>query len=275
MGKCITRSAGRQKLLAMAALIGLSGAACTVSVNDEEETSGGTGGRDATGGSTQSTGGSTTALTTGGSTTAPATGGSTTGGVTGGKEMPPVDANPCTGPGPANPDNVQGFPPGPAATLTGGAWDGWGVSYGKLDEAADVDGVPTALHTAAPSETRTSYFHMPESLLGDLSGVAGVSFWLRTEAEGGEYYESGYAYKGDLVLKGASGDTTAFAMLSHAPDSEWHQYYVPFQASETCWSLGADELQALLSNVTGLGIRAEFSTGKDNTWLSDVRLVRR
>jgi hypothetical protein len=149
------------------------------------------------------------------------------------------------------------------------------VSYGKLDEAADVAGVTSALHTEAPSETRTSYFHMPGSLLGDLSGVAGVSFWLRTEAVGGEYYESGYAYKGDLVLKGASGDTTAFAMLSHAPDSEWHQYYVPFQASDTCWSLGADALETLLSNVTALGIRAEFSTGKDNTWLADVRLVGR
>lgn len=181
----------------------------------------------------------------------------------------------CTGPGPNAPSNVSGFPPGPNATTDSEPWQGWGVSHGQLDVAgAAHEGAP-ALHTAAPGDSRTSYFLAPIELLGDLTSFAGLRFALKTEYSGGGYYESGYQYKGDVVLQGANGDTTAYAMISHAPDSDWHYYYVPFQASDDCWSAPEVSLAELLSNVTGLGIRAEYSTGTDNTWLADVSFIPR
>jgi hypothetical protein len=183
--------------------------------------------------------------------------------------------NSCTGPGPDNAGTVSGFPPGPTASLDSGPWSGWAVSHGNLDAATDVDGVDSALHTAAPGDSRTSYFLAPTDGLGDLSAIAGVRFALKTEYTGGGYYESGYQYKGDVVLRGANGNTTAYAIIAHAPDSEWHDYYVPFQAADTCWSTAEDSLAELLTSVTGLGIRAEYSTGTDNTWLANFELVPR
>lgn len=184
--------------------------------------------------------------------------------------------NPCTGPGAGQANGVSGFPPGPTKTLTSAeSWTGWGISHGNLDVAMDIAGFESALHTAAPGDSRTSYFLAPPEILGDLSDFAGIRFALKTVYTGGAYFDSGYQYKGDVVLKNADGGTTAYAIISHAPDAEWHYYYVPFEAADSCWSTPEESLAELLTDVTGLGIRAEFSTGTDDTWLSDVTFVPR
>jgi hypothetical protein len=138
---------------------------------------------------------------------------------------------------------------------------------------ADAAQANPVLYTKPPSDSQTSYFLVPASMLGDLSGVAGVTFKLRTTASGGAYYESGYKYLGDVVLQGTTM-TTSYATVTHLPSGDWRQYFVAFTSSDTCWSSGADATLAILSNVTGLAIRAEFTTGVDETWLTDFNFVR-
>jgi hypothetical protein len=116
---------------------------------------------------------------------------------------------------------------------------------------------------------------VPANLLGDLSQTAGVRFKLRTTASGGSYYDSNYKYYGDVVLQGGTGATTSYATVSHMPNGDWHEYLVQFAPDGACWSVGVDTLASILSNVTGLAIRAEFTTGTDETWLADFALVKK
>jgi hypothetical protein len=181
----------------------------------------------------------------------------------------------CTGPGPTNPKKVSGFPGTAVATLTTGTWSGWGVSHGTLHEETDPTQPNPVLHTTPPGDAQTSYFVVPANLLGDLSQAAGVRFKLRTTATGGSYYDSNYKYYGDVVLRGGGGTTTSYATVSHMPNGDWHEYFVEFTLNNACWSVGADTLASVLSNVTGLAIRAEFTTGTDETWLADFGFVRK
>jgi hypothetical protein len=59
------------------------------------------------------------------------------------------------------------------------------------------------------------------------------------------------------------------------PNGDWHEYFVDFSPSDTCWSASAAAVGSILSNVTGLAIRAEFTTGEDETWLADFSLVHK
>lgn len=175
--------------------------------------------------------------------------------------------NDCTGPGPTNPAGVTGFVTQTAYVVAvSGEWFGWGVNYGVLTVEQDLGA--TVLYHAPPSEGATSYFLAPTVVLGDLSKKRAVVFELKSR--GGDYYDAGYAYLGDVVLMGAG--LTAFSEISHTHDGAWHDYSVPLDPELNCWSVEPAALQKILSDVTGLAIRAEYGVGEDETWLAHFEI---
>ena len=121
----------------------------------------------------------------------------------------------------------------------------------------------------APGESETSYFLAPPESLGDLSGVASLDFELRST--GGDYYDSGYDYLGDVVLEGAG--SVAYATFANSHDGSWQAQSIPLSTEGGCWSVDAATLDQILADVTGLAIRAEFGVGSDDTWLAAFQMV--
>jgi hypothetical protein len=171
----------------------------------------------------------------------------------------------CMGPGPENPTGLAGFPTAPTFVVEAeGPWLGWSVNYGTLQ--VQVEAEREVLYLNAPGDSRTSYLMAPSELLGDLTSKSNIVFEFRTTGSGG-YYDSGYGYLGDLVIQGEAGN--AYAQVEFVFDEAWHTYVVPLS---TCWSVDQPTLAAILENVTGLGIRAEFTTGSDAAWLGSFTI---
>lgn len=171
----------------------------------------------------------------------------------------------CIGPGPENPTGLTGFPSAPTFVVEAeGPWLGWSVNYGTLQ--VQVEAEQEVLYLNAPGDSRTSYLMAPPELLGDLTSKSNIVFDFRTTGSGG-YYDSGYGYLGDLVIQGEAGN--AYAQVEFVFDEAWHTYVVPLS---TCWSVDQPTLAAILENVTGLGIRAEFTTGSDAAWLGSFTI---
>ena len=124
--------------------------------------------------------------------------------------------------------------------------------------------------TAEPGADRaTSYYVAPPEMLGDWTKATALV--LEKKSSGGSYYMDGYGYDGDIVLQGPKG--SARYRLEEDHTGQWREYRVPLDGSGWEFSEGAQSLAAILEQVTGLQIRAEYGLGEDTSALRGVMLV--
>lgn len=167
---------------------------------------------------------------------------------------PDPESKPESGPtsGPAKP------------TDNSGTMSGWSVDSDVVESTAGE------ISTSPPSDGVTSYYRAPASLLGDWSGFSRLSF--DKKSSGGRSYASPdeYGADGDVVIESPHG--TARFDIEPDHSGNWRTYRIPLSGDG--WKLGggARSLAEVLTNVTGLRIRAEYGVGKDESALRAVRL---
>ncbi|KAA3621850.1 MAG: hypothetical protein DWQ08_13545, partial [Proteobacteria bacterium] len=138
---------------------------------------------------------------------------------------------------------------------------GWTVDYGGYTPGASV------IQARPAGDGRTSYYHAPAGFLGDWRGYSELSF--RKKSWGGTYYDPGsYGATGDVILR--NGAMTARFDLPENHDGSNPLYVLPLKEQGWALSGGATSLEHVLSNVTGVGIRAEYGVGTDYSELSEV-----
>jgi len=173
---------------------------------------------------------------------------------------------------------VSFYPEGIAAPRAGQAEINAGfAALGATDAASDMSGwtVDHARVEVSAAEIRSwpaddgysSFFHAPDALLGDLSDVVELVFEKRSE--GGTQYQE---RTGDVVISGSAG--TARYEIDFHHTGEWRRFRVPFSGPGWELDAGSGSLEAILNNVTGLAIRAEYGAGPDSSALRAVQLVR-
>lgn len=121
-----------------------------------------------------------------------------------------------------------------------------------------------------------TFFVAPAKFLGNQSAAAGslLRFDLKQVYPGG----ANQFNDEDVILRG-SGLTLVYNTASNPTNGAWTSYAVPLSAAG--WKLNTlngaaateGQFAAVLSNLTGLTIRAEYQTGPDVGHLDNVALV--
>ena len=164
------------------------------------------------------------------------------------------------------------------STFDSGAqgWSAAGDVTGDLQWSA-ADGNPGG-HVFIDDQTTggVTFFVAPDMYLGDKSFAAGtmLTFDLRQVYPGG----TNQFNDEDVILQGA-GLTLAYDLASNPANGGWTSYAVPLSAGS--WHIStlngavASEQQfaSVLSNLTGLRIRAEYQSGADIGSLDNVSMV--
>lgn len=154
----------------------------------------------------------------------------------------------------------------PAATVprpSGSDMSAWTVDLGTPRATT------AQIEVSPPGEGQTSYYLAPGAFGGDWTGYGALVF--EKKSWGGSYYgPDSYAAYGDVVVQ--SGAASARFDIPQDHSGEWRSYRVPLDGPG--WTLsGAGSLAAVLSNVTGLKIRAEYGAGTDYSALRSVKLL--
>ena len=155
-------------------------------------------------------------------------------------------------------------------------WSATGDAAGDLQWSA-VGGNPGG-HVFIDDRTTggVTYFVAPDMYLGNKSFAAGtmLTFDLRQVYPGG----ANQFNDEDVILQGA-GLTLAYDLATNPANGGWTSYAVPLSAGawhiDTLNGAVASEAQlaAVLSNLTGLRIRAEYQSGADVGSLDNVSMV--
>jgi len=159
-----------------------------------------------------------------------------------------------------------------------GIADGWTIT--SVESAnVSIDGVcglvqvePSSgfLCADASEEGGTSYFVAPEKFLGDLNVYSSLNF--RLVADGGNYYDSGFGFVGDISI--SNGVSTASYTFSdeERPMMMWRNYEIPLIDNGDWIVDDGSALPTVLQSVIDLRIRAEYGVGMDSSGLDDVFL---
>jgi len=178
-------------------------------------------------------------------------------------------------------DNSIGATESPVSVLSSfddGMTDGWtitsadnaSVSTDGICGLVQVDPSPGFLCADATGEGGTSYYVAPSKFLGDLNVYSSLNF--RLVADGGDYYDSGFGFIGDISI--SNGVSTASYTFSEEerPMSVWRNYVIPLIDNGSWIVDDGSALPTVLQSVVDLRIRAEFGVGPDNSGLDDVFL---
>jgi hypothetical protein len=117
------------------------------------------------------------------------------------------------------------------------------------------------------------YFVAPGAYLGDMSSAYGTALTFDLIQN---YPESPDQFADDDVLLMSSALTLAYDFASYPVNGAWTPYSVSLTAG--AWHIGSGsgavateaQIQSVLSNLTGLQIRAEYQTGADTDGLDTV-----
>jgi hypothetical protein len=121
------------------------------------------------------------------------------------------------------------------------------------------------------------YFVAPDAYFGNHSGAYGTALTfdlIQNYPDSPNQFDDDV---GDVVLQG-SGLTLAYDLASNPVNGTWTPYSVPLTAGS--WRLDSlngpiatpEQMQLVLSDITGLQIRAEYQTGPDTDGLDSVAL---
>lgn len=164
---------------------------------------------------------------------------------------------------PAPPD----YAPGPVASTFDAGTDGWTIAgdAGPVPDHAP----PSAISATDRGDGLTWYFQAPPSFLGDRRSLYGseLIYALRTEGTGGQFSAP------DIVLEGGGLTLT---LNTDDPTSTWTQYRqrvdetAPWIVVEENRFATAADFHHVLTCVTALRIRGEFTNGPDRGWLGSV-----
>jgi len=169
-----------------------------------------------------------------------------------------------------------------------GGTEGWtvstknmGANFATLEPAEDLLGFNIAggnagAYIEAVDGVESSWFVAPEKYLGDQSGMLGGRLEYATRQLSGTNLAVGTDHEVALVGK----DITLVAELdsNNTVGSTWERVAVDLNAEDwlidgTSTAPTQAQLLAVLSDLNGLYIRAEYRFGTDNVGLDEVRLA--
>lgn len=121
-----------------------------------------------------------------------------------------------------------------------------------------------------------TYFVAPGAFLGNQAGAFGTNLTFDLQQV---YPGAANPFDDDDVVLTGGGLTLVYDTAVNPPNGAWASYAVPLSGGG--WRVGSStgalatdqQIQAVLSNLSSLLIRAEYQTGADTGYLDNVSLV--
>lgn len=180
-----------------------------------------------------------------------------------------------------------------AASDFAGDAEGWTATEvipNQTDQSVGIDwrandGNPDGhVQVTDPVLSGTTYFVAPAKFLGDASSTYGetLTYDLRSTASVADFDNP------EILIQGLDIDGSPLELRydfdfgtpdNFLPTSNWMTYAVPLDETASRWRINGsggvvpdqDQMISVLSNVTGLLIRAEFRSGGEEAFLDNVQ----